>query len=107
MAHAEPKRTESLRSFLELCERAGFAPEPFQRKIASAFFGPEREFLALLPRGNGKSALIGALAVHHLITHPEPRIYVAAASREQASAVTSSLPTSRERLTGPCSTSTS
>src|SRR5206468_189761 len=75
------------RSFLDLCQRAGFAPEAFQRKIASAFFGPEPEFLALLPRGNGKSRLVGALTVHHLLTASEPRVYVAAASREQASVV--------------------
>ena len=87
MAGIKANRQKSLRSFLELCDKVGFKPEPFQIRIASAFFGPEREFLALLPRGNGKSALIGALAIHHLITHPEPRIYVAAASREQASVV--------------------
>jgi phage terminase large subunit-like protein len=87
MAGMKARRQESLRSFLDLCQRGGFEPEGFQRRIAGAFFGPEDEFLALLPRGNGKSRLVGALAVHHLLTHPEPRVYVAAASREQASVI--------------------
>jgi phage terminase large subunit-like protein len=87
VAGRDRNRQESLRSFLSLCDRAGFAPEPFQKKIASAFFGPEPELLVLLPRGNGKSRLIGALAVHHLLVEPEPRIYVCAASREQAGVV--------------------
>jgi phage terminase large subunit-like protein len=54
----DAKRQNQLRTFLGLCEQAGFHLEPFQKKIAGAFFGPEREFLALLPRGNGKSRLI-------------------------------------------------
>jgi hypothetical protein len=49
----ERKRQRSLRSFLDLCQLAGFDPEGFQKRIASAFLGPEAEFLALLPRGNG------------------------------------------------------
>ena len=44
------KRQRSLRSFLDLCERVGFALEPFQRKIAGALLGSEREMLVLLPR---------------------------------------------------------
>lgn len=87
MAGVKAKRQKELRSFLGFCERAGFALEPFQKRIAGAFFGPEREFLSLLPRGQGKSRLAGALAVHHLLTVPAARVYVAAASREQASVV--------------------
>ncbi len=62
----------------------GLELEPFQRKIARTIFGPQRETLILLPRGNGKSCLTGALAVHHLLTTPRPAAYVAAASRDQA-----------------------
>jgi phage terminase large subunit-like protein len=87
MAKRDRNWAESLRSFLAFCDRVGFEPEPFQKRIAGAFFGPEREFLALLPRGNGKSRLAGALSVHHLLTIPDARIYVAAASREQASVI--------------------
>jgi phage terminase large subunit-like protein len=87
VAGIKANRQKSLRSFLSFCEGAGFEPEAFQKKIAGAFFGPETEFLALLPRGQGKSRLAGALAVHHLTTVPTARVYVAAASREQASVV--------------------
>src|SRR4249919_2327834 len=52
-----------------------------------AAFGDERELLVLLPRGNGKSMLIGTLAVHHLLTTSTPAVYVAAASRDQARVV--------------------
>lgn len=68
--------------FLALCERIGFEVEPFQRRIARAAFDA-RELLVLLPRGNGKSRLVGTLAVHHLTTE-KPAVYVAASSREQA-----------------------
>src|SRR5918994_2029883 len=87
MAKTDRNRQRLLKFFLPFCDRVGFAPEPFQRKVAGAFFGPEREFLALLPRGNGKSRLVGPLSVHHLISVPNPRVYVAAASREQAGVV--------------------
>ena len=58
--------------------------EPFQRRIAKAMAGPEREHVILLPRGQGKTSLLALVAVHHLLTVPGPRVYVAAASREQA-----------------------
>lgn len=72
---------------MDLCERAGFHLEPFQRRIASAYFAGRREFIVLLARGNGKSALTAALAVHHLLTTKDARVFVAAASREQAGVI--------------------
>lgn len=73
------------RGFLDFAEAVGLALEPFQRKIARA--ADVRELLVLLPRGNGKSRLIGTLAVHHLLTTDKPAVYVAAASRDQARVV--------------------
>jgi phage terminase large subunit-like protein len=58
--------------------------EPFQRRIAKAIAGPEREVVILLPRGQGKTSLLALVALHHLLTVDAPRVYVAAASREQA-----------------------
>jgi phage terminase large subunit-like protein len=69
--------------FVEFAEAVGLDLEPFQRKIAKAAF-EARELLVLLARGNGKSRLIGTLAVHHLLTTPKPAVYLAAASRDQA-----------------------
>jgi phage terminase large subunit-like protein len=73
--------------FLAFCASVGFELEPFQRRIARAAFGPERELVVLCPRGQGKSRLAGALAVHHLLTVPRAAVYIAAASRDQARVV--------------------
>lgn len=70
--------------FDKFCDSVGLKLEPFQRRIAKAARGPEREFVALLPRGNGKSTLLGALAVDHLLRVDKAAVYVAASSREQA-----------------------
>jgi phage terminase large subunit-like protein len=73
------------RGFLAFAEAVGLALEPFQKKIARA--ADVAELLVLLPRGNGKSRLIGTYAVHHLLTVEAPAVYVAAASRDQARVV--------------------
>jgi len=70
--------------FIAFCGAVGLRLEPFQRRIARAAFGPEPELLVLLPRGNGKTTLMAALAVHHLLTVEDPAVYSAAASRDQA-----------------------
>ncbi len=66
------------------CERVGLQLEPFQKLIAKAAAGHERELVVLLPRGQGKTTLLAALAVHHLLSVEDAAVYVAAASRDQA-----------------------
>jgi phage terminase large subunit-like protein len=78
------KRAEQLRSFLKLCEGTGFPVEPFQKKIASALLGPEREKLITLPRKNGKSRVIGTFAAWHLLTTPQAQVVMVANAKEQA-----------------------
>jgi phage terminase large subunit-like protein len=78
------KRAEKLRSFLDLCEKTGFPVEPFQKKIAGALLGPEREKLITLPRKNGKSRVIGTFAAWHLLTTPQAQVVVVANAKEQA-----------------------
>lgn len=73
-----------MESFNSFCETIGLKLEAFQRKIVKAAAGPEREFVALLPRGNGKSTLLAAIGLFHLITTDRAAVYVAASSREQA-----------------------
>jgi phage terminase large subunit-like protein len=73
----DPKRQQSLRSFLDLCDRVGFGLEPLQKKIAGALLGPEREKLVTLPRKNGKSRLIGTFAAWHLLTTPHAQAWTA------------------------------
>jgi len=70
--------------FRSFCRSVDYELEPFQRRIGAAAFAPERELVVLLPRGNGKTTLMAALAVHHLLTVERPAAYVAASSREQA-----------------------
>ena len=70
-------------TFPSFCRLIGLDLEPFQRKIATAANGPERQLAVLLSRGNGKTALTAAYALWHLIERPG-HVYAAAASREQA-----------------------
>lgn len=75
------------RGFTAFAARVGLDLERFQRSIVTAAFAAEHELLVLLPRGNGKSRLVGTLAVHHLLTTPRAAIYIAASSREQATVI--------------------
>jgi terminase large subunit-like protein len=74
-----------LQRFTRFCaEILGLKLEPFQERIVSEVFSDRREALILLPRGNGKSTLLAAVALWHLLRKPDPRIAIGAASREQA-----------------------
>ena len=75
--------TPGVRGFYEFAGSVGLDLEPFQRKIARTVLGAD-ESLVLISRGNGKSCLIGCLAVHHLLSTSHAAVYVAASSREQA-----------------------
>jgi phage terminase large subunit-like protein len=86
-AVAAPAFGRGLRGFYDFAEAVGLDLEPFQRKVAAAVLGEQHEALVLLPRGNGKSTLLGAVVVHHLLTTPQASAYLAAASRDQARVV--------------------
>jgi phage terminase large subunit-like protein len=58
--------------------------EPFQRKIAKAMLDRRRETLILLPRGNAKTTLTALVALHHLVSTEDAKIYFVAASVPQA-----------------------
>ncbi len=62
----------------------GLTLEPFQRTIADMVFEARRELLVTMPRGNGKTSLLAALGLFKLLSTPDPEIYCAAASRDQA-----------------------
>jgi phage terminase large subunit-like protein len=70
--------------FLALAERVNYPLEPFQRKIAKAVLGNEREALILLPRGNAKTTLTALIALHHMLSTEGAKIYFVAASVPQA-----------------------
>ena len=61
-----------------------FVLERWQRQVLLDYFDEAREMVVLLPKGNGKTTLMSALALHHLIVEPDAKCYIAAASRDQA-----------------------
>ncbi len=58
--------------------------EDFQRRMLADHFAGVRETLVLVSKKNGKSTLLGALALYHLITTHDAECVIAAASRDQA-----------------------
>lgn len=81
--HSKAARRQ-LSQFVAFCELVELKLEPFQKLICLEVFDGRRELLVLIPRGNGKTTLFAALALWHLLTHPKPRVYLAASSKEQA-----------------------
>jgi phage terminase large subunit-like protein len=69
--------------FAEFCERCGLTLEPFQRRIAKAIQGPERECVILIARDNGKSSIVAAVCLYWLVTEQED-VFAIANSRDQA-----------------------
>lgn len=74
-------KATDLEDFAEAC---GLDLEPFQRRILRAITSGVREAVILLPRGNGKTTLLGFLALHHLLTVEKADVIIAASSRAQA-----------------------
>jgi phage terminase large subunit-like protein len=77
------------RGFLRFCADVGEDKrlKPFQREIARAHFSPERETVAVLPRGSAKSTLAALIAVHHCLSRERPSVYIGASTRAQARVV--------------------
>jgi phage terminase large subunit-like protein len=67
-----------------LARRAGIPLKPHQRAILAAHFSDDPETAAVLPKGNGKSALAGLVIVDHLLHVARPYVALVAGSREQA-----------------------
>lgn len=72
-----PKGSDRLKTFRLL---------PFQREMLDNLFDPEvSQLVAVIPRGNGKSGLAAAVALHHLFTRSDaPRVLLVA--QDQGSA---------------------
>lgn len=69
---------------LVLDNRRPMRLEPFQRVALADYFAGIRETLILLPKKNGKTSLLAALALYHLLTTRDAECVIAAASRDQA-----------------------
>jgi len=59
--------------------------EPFQRTVLADFFAGTTESLILLPKKSGKSTLMAAVGLFHLLSVPDAEAVIAATSRDQAS----------------------
>jgi hypothetical protein len=83
-----PSKSASFRhsypGFVAFCAAVGYELAPFQKRIARAHFGAEREAVAICPRGSAKSTLAAHLAVHHVLSRENPGVYIGAGSRDQA-----------------------
>lgn len=83
----EPPELEQFVAFcaeLTLDTRRPFVVEDFQRRLLSDYFGGTTETLVLLPKKNGKSTLVAALALYHLLTTQDAECCIVASSRDQA-----------------------
>jgi phage terminase large subunit-like protein len=59
--------------------------EAFQRQMLGDFFAGTVETLVLLSKKNGKTTLLAALALYHLVTTKDAECVIGATSRDQAS----------------------
>jgi hypothetical protein len=79
-----------LRHFRDFClklpieDGTPLALYPEQVRMLWAYFNGTRETLILIPKKNGKSSLLAALALFHLATVPDASVYIGASSRDQA-----------------------
>jgi phage terminase large subunit-like protein len=61
-----------------------FELEPFQRTMLADHFAGVTEITIVIPKKNGKTTLLGALALFHLLEWPEAECVIGASTRDQA-----------------------
>jgi len=71
-------------SHLRLEDGRPLRVEDFQRRMLADYFAGTTETIILCPKKQGKSTLVGALSLFHLVTTPDAECVIVAASREQA-----------------------
>lgn len=89
---SQPAEQPELDRFVQFCKDALTVNEggplivhPFQRLMLRDYFSGTRSSVILISKKNGKTSLLGALALYHLLTTPDAECVIAAASRDQAS----------------------
>jgi len=70
--------------FERFCRLIGLKLEKWQRDLVGEALSPRRELIVLIPRRNGKTTLMAAVALFRLLKDSDAAIVLAAASREQA-----------------------
>lgn len=80
----------ALASFVTFCSElkiedgSPFVLHDFQQRIVWDYFDGVTELVIIIPKKNGKTTLLAALALYHLLVTPNAECIVVAASREQA-----------------------
>lgn len=84
------ERRDTLADFADFCGSLALENgkpmvlEPFQHTILADYFAGVRETVVLIPKKNGKTSLLAALALHHMLATDDPYVPVVAASVKQA-----------------------
>lgn len=91
MSFAPDVPSSDLDAFGRFCARVltvedgrPFMLEPFQRRFLGDYFGGARELVVIAPKKQGKSSILAALSLWHLLSVPFAEVVVVAASRDQA-----------------------
>ena len=71
-------------SELKIEDGSPFVLQGYQETIAWDYFDGVAELIIIIPKKNGKTTLLAALALYHLLVTPNAECIVVAASREQA-----------------------
>jgi phage terminase large subunit-like protein len=58
--------------------------QAFQRRLLAPYFRGTRETVIVLPTGNGKTTLLAALAVYHMLRVPNAQVLIVASAADQA-----------------------
>jgi phage terminase large subunit-like protein len=83
-------RRYSLADFTRFCRQlkteAGkpLVLRAFQRRLLGPYFRRIRETVIVLPTGNGKTTLLAALAVYHMLRVPNAQVLIVASAADQA-----------------------
>jgi phage terminase large subunit-like protein len=78
------KMPYGLRGFRRFAKLLGMRIWPFQAYLLGFYFAGVTELVILIPKKNGKTTLLAALALYHLLMTPNAEAVIGASSREQA-----------------------
>jgi phage terminase large subunit-like protein len=73
-----------LRGFKAFCKVIGLEIHPFQAFMLRFYFAGATELVILISKKNGKTTLLAALALYHLLMTPSAECVIGASSRDQA-----------------------
>jgi hypothetical protein len=73
-----------LRGFKAFCTVIGLEIHPFQAFMLRCYFAGATELVILISKKNGKTTLLAALALYHLLMVPSAECVIGASSRDQA-----------------------